>query len=220
MKGSGKENKDLTPGPSPEERGGKVNKFFDIRGNRDAKGGVYPAKVSPNYTSKYLLGHYQKLEKLDKDLGRLPEREEFFFLQTDGAFNAFTFIPFVCRDFSVSELFASTYSISRRTIEAMVELHDAGVVEKITLLISDSMQKRNPVTMDLLHGLVRERPNIEVKYAWVHAKVCLLNTIAGQFVIEGSGNWSENAHYEQYVFANCKGLYEFRKELFTNINFK
>ena len=170
--------------------------------------------TSPNFTSRYLLGHFQKIKQLDKDLGRLPEPEEFFFLQTDGAFNAFTFIPFVCKNMNVKELHASTYSISRRTIEAMVELHDAGIVEKLILLISDSMQKRNPVTMDLLMGLVRNRPNIEVKFAWVHAKVCLLHTISGHYIIEGSGNWSENAHYEQYVFANSKGLYEFRKELF------
>lgn len=178
------------------------------------------ADNSPNFTSRYLLGHYQKLKTLDRDLGRLPEREEFFFLQTDGAFNAFTFIPFVIRNFAVKELFASTYSVSRRTITALVELYDAGKIDKITLLISDSMQKRNPVTMDLLFGLAKTRPNIDVKFAWVHAKVCLLNTISGKYIIEGSGNWSENAHYEQYVFANSEGLYVFRKELFTDIKFK
>jgi hypothetical protein len=37
-------------------------------------------------------------------------------------------------------------------------------------------------------------------------------------VIEGSGNWAENAHFEQYVFANSKGLYDFRLQLFTNVN--
>jgi len=194
------------------------NKFFDIKKQSESSQPSLP--VSPNYTSKYLLGHYQKIKHLDKDLGRLPSEEEFFFLQTCGAFNAFTFIPFVSKNLKIKELYASTYSISRRTVTAMVELHDAGVVDKITLLISDSMQKRNPVTMDLLHGLEKTRPNIDVKFAWVHAKVCLLKTIDGYYCIEGSGNWSENAHYEQYVFANSKGLYDFRKELFTNINFK
>jgi len=197
------------------------NKFFEL-GTKDlaspASGG--PAQISPSFTSKYLLGHYQKLKHLDKDLGRLPEREEFFFLQTDGAFNAFTFIPFVCRQMNIKSLSASTYSISRRTITALVELYDSGVVEQITLLISDSMRKRNPVTMDLLFGLARTRANIDVKFAWVHAKVCLLETIAGHYCIEGSGNWSENAHYEQYVFANSRGLYDFRMELFTNSKFK
>lgn len=194
------------------------NKFFDL-GNKkiasDAIGGAHP--VSPNFTSKYLLGHYQKINQLDADLGRLPSEEEFFFLQTDGAFNAFTFIPFITRNFAIQELFASTYSISRRTIEAMVELHDAGLIDKITLLINESMPKRNPVTIDLLNGLVKTRANITVKYAWTHAKICLLKTMEGHYCIEGSGNWSENAHFEQYVFANSYGLYEFRKEMFESI---
>lgn len=196
---------------------GQRNKFFDIAPFGSAQGPNKDSDKSPNFTSKYLLGHYQKIKQLDKDLGRLPSKEEFFFLQTDGAFNAFTFIPFVARNYAIKELFASTYSISRRTIEAMVELHDAGVIEKITLLINESMPKRNPVTIDLLNGLIKTRANITVKYAWTHAKICLLETMDAHYCIEGSGNWSENAHYEQYVFANSKGLFEFRRELFDGV---
>lgn len=162
------------------------------------------------------MAHFAKVKQLQMDLDRLPEREEFFFLQTDGQWNAFTFLPFVLHWFQVKEVFACTYSISRRAIEALIELHDCGKVERLELMISDSMVKRNPTTTDLLASLVRERPNITVKYAWVHAKVTLINTIGGHFVVEGSGNWSENAHYEQYVFANCSGLYNFRKEMFDN----
>ncbi len=197
------------------------NKYFDL--TDDITGLVYPSDSKPlsrYFKSKYLLAHYAKIKKLDRDLGRLPEREEFFFLQTDGQWNAFTFLPYVLQSFQVQELYACTYSISRRTIEAMVELHDAGKVDKLTLMISDSLIKRNPRTVELLSALVRERPNIEVKYAWVHAKVCLLKTLGGHYVIEGSGNWSENAHYEQYTFANSKGLYDFRKELFDNAKVK
>ena len=62
------------------------------------------------------------------------------------------------------------------------------------------------------------RPNIKVLYAWSHAKVCIMKTHDFHFVIEGSGNWAENAHYEQYLFANSKGLYDFRKQLFTTID--
>lgn len=189
------------------------NKFFDIK--IQAKPSLEIEEGNGFFVSKYLLAHYQKIKGLEKDLPRCPEREEFFFLQTDAAFNAFTFIPFVSRNESIKHLFASTYSISRRTIEALVEMHDKGVIEEITLMISDSMRKRNPVTMDLLFGLANTRANLHVQFAWVHAKVCLMQTMSGNYIVEGSGNWSENAQYEQYVFANSKKLYEFRKELFT-----
>lgn len=172
------------------------------------------------YISKYLVKHFQKVSSLEKDLMRVPTPEEFFFLQSDTAFNAFTFIPLVAKTFPIKELHASTYSLSRKVIDALIEMHDQGMIERITLLVSDSMIKRNPLVIDNLMGMASSRPNVTVLYAWVHAKVCLLQTHENHFVIEGSGNWSENAHYEQYVFANSKGLYDFRMKLFTDSKLK
>lgn len=172
------------------------------------------------FTSKYLAAHYQKVSSLENDLMRVPTKEEFFFLQSDTAFNAFTFIPMVAKLYPIKQLYASTYSISRKVIEALIELHDKGQIERITLLISDSMIKRNPLVIDNLMAMAKSRPNVNVLYAWVHAKVCLLETHDNHYVIEGSGNWSENAHYEQYVFANSKGLFDFRMQLFTTSKLK
>lgn len=191
------------------------NKFFDLapKGEEDTQ-----KSASPLFRSKYLLAHYDKLSSIEKDLKRLPEKEEFFFLQTENSFNAFTFIPAIIKQQSVKHLYAATYSISRRVIDALVEMHDKGFIEQITLCISDSLIKRNPKTIDLLTAYVKSRANFKVLFAWSHSKVALLETANANFIIEGSGNWSENAHYEQYVFANSKGLYNFRKELFTNVN--
>lgn len=177
-------------------------------------------KGSELFTSKYLAAHYQKVSSLENDLFRIPTQEEFFFLQSDTAFNAFTFIPLVAKVFPIKELHATTYSISRKVIDALIELHDKGMIERITLLISDSMIKRNPIVIDNLMSMAQSRPNLTVLYAWVHAKVCLMQTHENYFVVEGSGNWSENAHYEQYTFANSKGLYDFRLKLFTESNLK
>jgi hypothetical protein len=172
------------------------------------------------FTSKYLISHYQKVSSLENDLMRLPTPEEFFFLQTDTAFNAFTFIPLVAKVYVIKELHASTYSISRKVVDALIEMHDKGQIERITLLVSDSMIKRNPLVIDNLMIMAKSRPNMTVLYAWVHAKVCLLATHEHYYVIEGSGNWSENAQYEQYTFGNSKGLYDFRMKLFTDSKLK
>ena len=191
------------------------NKFFDFNSKKEeVKKKENPSEL---FTSKYIASHYQKIKSLDDDLNRVPTPDEFFFLQTDKAFNAFTFIPFVSKIYPVKHLYASTYSISRKVIDALIELHDKGMIEQITLLISDSMIKRNPVTIDNLKAMCSTRQNIKVLYAWSHAKVCLMETHDFHFIIEGSGNWAENAHFEQYVFANSKGLYDFRKQLFTNV---
>lgn len=192
----------------------KKNKFFDFNKAKEPK---KEEKLNELWTSKYVASHFHKIQSLENDLSRVPTDNEFFFLQTDKAFNAFTFIPFVSKTFPVKELHASTYSISRKVIEALIEMHDKGMIEQITLLISESMIKRNPITIENLKAMCTSRPNIKVLYAWTHAKVCIMKTNDFHFVIEGSGNWAENAHYEQYVFANSKGLYDFRKQLFTTV---
>jgi len=189
------------------------NPFFTI--NKDDETDDIQ-KMSSTFKSKYLAQHFEKISNLEKDLSRLPEVEEFFFLQTQNSFNAFTFIPKIIQQFSIEHLHASTYSLSRRVVNALVELHDQGFIDKVTLLISDSLIKRNPTTIDLLSGMVTNYPNFKVYFGWNHSKVALAKTKQGHYVIEGSGNWSENAHVEQYIFSNSKNHYEFRKQLFTD----
>lgn len=190
-----------------------MSKYFDLKLKQQVAN--HP-KFNEKFESKYLLSHCEKLQNLEKDLTRLPGQNEFFFLQTENSFNAFTFIPLVCQHERIKQLYASTYSISSKVVNALVELHDSGFVDAITLLISDSMIKRNPTTIDNLCSMAASRGNITVLFTWVHAKVCILETDNHHYIIEGSGNWSDNAQYEQYVFGNSQSVYEFRKELFTN----
>lgn len=198
-----------------------MNRYFDIKNklevNKSAKASEPQSK---QWANKYLSAHYTKVQKLEESLFRLPTTEEFIFLQTDNAFNAFTFIPFVAKREPIQELFASTYSISRRVVDSLVEMHDCGMIEQITLLISDSMIKRNAITIEHIRALAQHRANMQVFYAWTHAKISLMKTAHNYYIVEGSGNWSENAHFEQYLLANSVGLYDFRKELFTDVSLK
>lgn len=190
----------------------------------DYKGLVQQQKeekeLSELFASKYINKHFLTIQDPAFDINRLPMPEELFFLQSDTAFNAFTFIPLVAKGTPVKELYASTYSISRKVIDALIELHDKGYIEKVTLLISDSMIKRNPKTIDNLMAMCSTRANFKALFAWSHAKVCLMQTHHAWFVVEGSGNWAENAQYEQYIFGNSKGLYDFRLQLFTSAKLK
>lgn len=190
------------------------NRYFEI--NKETR--IDKKNSSEHFISKYLLAHYEKIKSLNKEIKRLPTKEEFFFLQSDTSFNAFTFIPLIGQFEKVEELYASTYSISRKVIDALSELNREGIIENIHLMISDSLIKRNPKTIDYLKALTNS--NFNCSFSWVHAKVCILKTKDNYYVIEGSGNWAENAQYEQYLFANSKDLYEFRKKLFTEVKLR
>ena len=170
---------------------------------------------SSAFTSKFLNVQTDIIENLSEDLVRLPEPGEIKFLQTIKAFNAFTFVELISRLSFIQELTASTYSISMKVIDALQEMKRNGRIDKINLMISDSMMKRNPKVSDSINAWATVDPMVSVVYSWNHSKVVAIKTETDYFCIEGSGNWGENACYEQYVVVNDESVYHLRKRLFT-----
>lgn len=188
------------------------NKFFalcDLQ-KTEAEG---RKEISSSAFSAYLNSHNARIKNVE-ELLRIPQVGEVFFIQTEKAFNAFTFIPWLAEKYFIEEIFASTYSISRRVVEAIQTMQSSGKIGEITLLISDSMPKRNPKTVDVIEAVANGNANFTIKYHWNHSKVSLIKTKDFWLVLEGSGNWSENAQVEQYIFTNSKEVYEFRKKIF------
>jgi hypothetical protein len=102
-----------------------------------------------------------------------------------------------------------------KVVTALQELRNKGKIGKITLLISDSMMSRNPKVCDAINSWAATDGNITVIYSWNHSKFTLCKTKGDFFCIEGSGNWGENACYEQYCFINSEKVYDLRKSLFS-----
>jgi hypothetical protein len=177
-------------------------------------------KIIPISQPMYLQIAHASIKDIEKDM-IMPDKGGVVLLQSDIAFNAFDLVVYLVNKYPIKHYYASTYSISRKAIESMIYLHDAGQIEQLTLLISESMIKRNPATIDNLHAMVSSRSNIKVLYAWSHAKINLLQTHEDDyFVLEGSGNLSDNAHFEQYVLINDKKAFEYRKQLFDRNHLK
>lgn len=169
---------------------------------------------SSAFTSKFLNVQTHMVNNLHEDLSRLPEPGEIFFMQTMASFNAFTFVELISRLQFIEELYATTYSVSLSVLEALQEMQNAGRIGRIKLLISDSMRQRNPRICDALNAWAETDGNVTIIYTWNHSKITLAKTEAGDFCIEGSGNWSKNAQYEQYIFTNDADVMELRKQLF------
>lgn len=161
--------------------------------------------------AKFMDMHTQKLQNLKELTGRLPTEREMFFLWTLNSFNAFTFIVYVIKHCGIiNELSLSTYSINDRILTSLLKWYDKGSIESVNINISDSIKHRNPKIHDQLQSQLLNR-NINVNYTWNHSKITLMRSNENHFVVEGSGNFSENAQHEQYLFANDKQLYDFRR---------
>lgn len=160
--------------------------------------------------------HIEKVNSLKQLLGRAPGRGEIYFLWTLNSFNAFTFITYVIKYFgTIRQLTFSTYSINERILTSLVRWYDKGAIENIYICISDSIRSRVPKVNDQLQAFASTR-NIEIGYAWNHSKVTLIRTDEHFFVIAGSGNFSENALNEQYIFLNDERIYKFFDDCIRN----
>lgn len=181
------------------------------RGPSELSGGSLVCK------EKFLQSHMVKIENIKQLTGRLPDPGEAYFLWTLKSFNAFSFIPYMIKEQGqILELVLSTYSITQRILDAFVRYRDKGLIDQVHLLISDSVKFRLPLVNERLIQL--NEKGFRVIYGWNHSKITLVQTSLGYFVIEGSGNFSENAQFEQYLFLNSPIVYEFRKNCITNIN--
>ncbi|HBZ67586.1 MAG TPA: hypothetical protein DEO70_12180 [Bacteroidales bacterium] len=173
-----------------------------------------PGERDAMLSINFLTLHMQKINSLRDLCGRLPASDELMLLWTLKQFNAFTFIPFIVENAGIIlELVISTYSISSKVVDALIALVDRGQVKHIHISISDSVKFRIPRVVDHLESLLQTRgEHISVLYGWNHSKCTLMHTDTGYYVVEGSGNFTENAQHEQYLFYNHPDAFAFRKQ--------
>lgn len=170
---------------------------------------------------RFLSTHLQRVESIKDLCGSFPDPDSIHFIWTVSSFNAFTFIPYIIKYAgTIENLIISTYSINTRIVDSFFNYIEKGKILNAQLFISESLKYRMPKVVDYLNHMTTTHPGVvKVGYEWNHSKVTLMHVANNYFVVEGSGNWSENAKHEQYIFCNSKEVYEFRaKWILDRIN--
>jgi len=160
---------------------------------------------------KFLQLHQNRISAI-KNLTNLPLPGECIFLFTENSFNAFTFIPYLIQECgTIDELHLSTYSVNLRITHSFARLLAKNAIGSVSLLIADSLKHRMPKAVDQLAHLQHLYPKkLKITYAWNHSKIMCARCGENYYVVEGSGNWSENSRHEQYVFVNSEEIWRFR----------
>ena len=154
-----------------------------------------------------------KLNRLKALCGRLPEPSEAFFIETQKSFSAFTFIVYLMRTAGrIRHLYIATYSTNERIINALLRWRSQCLIGSIHLHVSETMQYRMPAVWSRLQALHQDGV-LRLTSAWSHQKVACIDTEIGRFVVEGSGNYGENAMQENYVFLRSDSVFRFRAGL-------
>lgn len=161
---------------------------------------------------KFLDSHHQAINNI-RELHRLPVFGEAVFLLSLRSFNTFTFIQFIVSECKqIDELYITSYNMARLIIEALMHLVDEELIRYLHVILSDAAKTRFPKTYDLANLEAGKRNNVMVSYKWNHSKIALAKCRDDYYVLEGSGNFSDNSRHEQYLFANNRELYEFRRK--------
>jgi len=153
------------------------------------------------------------------DLCIKPELDEQWRIITEKQFNAYALILYLIESEIIEEMHLAIYRINEPTVRSIIDLIDSGRIKKATFVISNFFnQTKKPERWALmLRAYAERKQNVNHKYTHNHAKVLCVKTKTGYYVFEGSGNMSDNARIEQYLFENNKEIYEFHKEWMENI---
>lgn len=166
-----------------------------------------------------LIKHYAAIKHIDELISGLPSHGEAFLIWSTGQFNKFTFIPWLLTHLGVIEsLIISTYSLSMAGLQALHELLLSNKIQQLSIVISDSITFRLPKVYDQLKAWELTMPGrISTTLTWNHSKILLAKCGSHFITIEGSGNFSENAAYEQYTLFNSQDVYDFRRKCLDSV---
>lgn len=172
---------------------------------------------------KRLIQNYQlhtlKAKALE-DLCVKPKKNEQYRIITEKQFNAFSLIIHVLEEEMIEELYVAIYRINQPTVESIIDFIEVGKIKSATFVISNffNQTKKPEKWAKLLCEFAKKNENVKHIYTHNHAKVVAMRTDkSNYYVFEGSGNMSDNARIEQYIYDNNEGVYNFHKEWMSNI---
>jgi len=147
-----------------------------------------------------------------------PDINNMLFLFSLKQFNAFYILVAALKQFGcIDEVFLSSYNISRKIAYNFADLLVNKKIKSVNLYCSDSSKSMFQKSYEALNEFSAQYENYKVHFVWNHSKICLFQINDNYFVCEGSGNFSSNARYEQYLLINNKQIYEFRKTNITSM---
>ncbi|HBL77730.1 MAG: hypothetical protein A2W90_02515 [Bacteroidetes bacterium GWF2_42_66] len=136
---------------------------------------------------------------------------------TNNSFNALTVLKAISEIEKVNKLYISSFRINAKAIIFLKEIIINQKIESNILTSSFLGEtKKHEAAIDLLRKLKEETNLVKIGFAWLHTKVFLIKTESGKHIVfEGSGNMSNNAKIEQYIYENNQQVFEFHANWIT-----
>lgn len=159
----------------------------------------------------------RSVHELERVMPELPE-DEVYKMVSCGNFSSISVVVHVARQTKIRNLYASSFRIGRKQLQAIDALHKNGRIGKCyfavgTLMKNDSETGKKYHYYDDFETICKKN-NWEYATINNHSKILLFDTDDGKYVLETSSNLNENPKIEQLSFEKDDELYEFYRSIF------
>jgi hypothetical protein len=138
---------------------------------------------------------------------------------TENSFNAISVIEYLSKYNDLIEIYIAVYRMNQQAVNKLTTfINDENISCNILLSSFFRENKKYEKWCADLISLGQGKKNVNVCFAWNHAKVFIAKTKENRHIVfEGSGNLSDNARIEQYIIEDNKFTYDFHKEWMNDL---
>lgn len=163
---------------------------------------------------RFLDKQYNRVSSIDELLGKLPGKNEQIRIITQKSFNAFAILLYIAEKVNIEELILGVFRIDKNSVIGIKELYESMNIKQITIILSSFfIQTKKPErSAQMLIEFAKDKENIKIVFCWNHTKIMGVKTNDDKYyIVEGSGNMTDNAKIEQYLFEQSKEMFYFHK---------
>ena len=171
--------------------------------------------------SRFVISQFARIAEVE-DIGIPTKENQQLRFITTSQMNVISFVLYLLEKIGdIDECIMSYYVIGIKTIELMDSLVREGKIKNLYIQTSTiRMSGKDAKAIEAIRAMMREHgaDRIGGNLAWAHTKILCCRIGSKSYVIEGSGNLSDNARIEQYLFERSKRSFDFHKSWIKNVS--
>lgn len=180
-----------------------------------------PGYLSSNKKmNKFLIAQFARISDI-KEIGIPKKENEQIRFITKTQLNTISFLIYLIEEKGpIDECIMSHFYIGKKSIEVFKHLMKEGKIKNIFFQMSSMRLKGDPEIVEEMKNLINDigRDRAAGLLAWTHTKILCCRIKNEYYVIEGSGNLSNNARIEQYLFEKSKDAFIFHSDWIKNVS--
>jgi len=138
---------------------------------------------------------------------------------TNNALNAIVVLNSIINIYEVEEMFIAVYRMNLNAVQSLKKIVEQKKIN--TSIVLSSFFRDNKKYERWCHELMtfcEEKEHAKICFCNNHAKVFIAKTKCGKYIVfEGSGNLSDNARIEQYMYEENEQTYNFHKNWMQDV---